>query len=105
MANSQSRGIAPGLFFFFPGFLLLLISCSRPWTEKDKSEFLSGCLHGAAASMGSEKGKAYCQCMLGKVVARYPNARDARYLSSDTAMRGLGRDCLHQAGADSLVRP
>src|SRR5689334_13379143 len=53
-------------------FLLLisffLFSCHSRWTEKNRSEFLSSCIAGATKDMGATKAKAYCQCMLEKIV-------------------------------------
>ncbi|MFL5742737.1 MAG: hypothetical protein ACJ75B_21130 [Flavisolibacter sp.] len=81
-------------------FLLLisicLICCQSKWTEKNKSDLLSSCIAGATKDMGATKAKAYCQCMLEKIVRKYPNADDARYLQYDTAMRRMGKDCLQQ---------
>jgi hypothetical protein len=74
----------------------LLTSCKRKWTDKDKQEFLSGCMNSAVKDLGSDKAKQYCHCMLDKVLARYPDARDINWISRDTAMPRMGRDCLKQ---------
>jgi hypothetical protein len=75
---------------------LLLNSCKRKWTDKDKQEFLSGCINSATKELGSEKAKQYCHCMLDKVLVRYPDAGDINWMSRDTAMPRMGRDCLKQ---------
>jgi hypothetical protein len=82
-------------------FLLLLAcagfcSCRRAWTDRDKAEFVSGCINGALREMGETKAKTYCNCMLDKVVRKYPNARDAAYIRYDSAIARMGKDCLKQ---------
>jgi hypothetical protein len=74
------------LIFFLP-------SCKRGWTEKDRAEFLSACTKGATQDMGPDKARQYCNCMLEKIVSRYPNALDAKYLKYDTALARMARDC------------
>jgi hypothetical protein len=75
---------------------LLLASCKRKWTQADTSEFLSGCMQGSVKDMGAEKAAKYCACLVEKVVARYPNAADARYIRYDTAIIRISKDCLKQ---------
>ena len=78
-------------------FFVFLFSCKGNWTEKDKSEFTSGCMHGGAVSdMGEERAKAYCQCMLEKIIVKYPNSKDAKYLVYDTSLATLARECSKQ---------
>lgn len=74
--------------------LAAFMSCGREWTVKDKSEFVSGCLSKAVIDVGQEKAKTYCHCLLEKVVAKYPNAKDAKYIRYDTSVRQLARACL-----------
>ena len=74
--------------------LVFLFSCSRPWTESDKQNFMGGCMSGALKNMDQEKAKDYCSCMLQKVQKRYPNANDAKYLKNDTAIYSMGRACM-----------
>ncbi|HEU4472614.1 MAG TPA: hypothetical protein VFR58_16080 [Flavisolibacter sp.] len=82
-------------------FLLLLVSfasCKRNWTDKDKAEFTSGCLNRASRDMGGDSARAYCRCLLEKVVKHYPNANDAKYIRYDSTVRQLAKDCLKQPG-------
>jgi len=77
--------------------VLLLISafsCKRKWNEKDKSEFYSGCLNSATTNKDIKDPKTYCSCLLQKVVARYPDANDAKYIKYDTGVRQLARECM-----------
>lgn len=74
--------------------LVLLFSCKRKWTEKDRSEFVSGCLSKAVIDLGQDKAKPYCNCLLQKIVAKYPNANDAKYIRYDTTVKQLAKECL-----------
>ena len=82
------------------GFFFLIIicfySCKRKWTQEDKTQFLGGCLKGAIKDMGESKAKPYCNCLLEKIVTKYPNAKDAAYLKYDTTIVRLSQDCLKQ---------
>ena len=78
------------------GLSLSLGSCKRTWSEKDKSEFVSGCISGAKTDLGEDKAKQYCQCMLQRIMDKYPNANDARYLQYDTSISRIGRECRNQ---------
>ena len=60
------------------GLALLLASCSNTWTEDDKSSFRKTCLVDAQTWAGPpSKAASYCDCVLGRVMARYPNVNDA----------------------------
>jgi len=76
--------------------VVTLVACKRKWTEKDRSDFYAGCLSGARANKDVSNPKAYCSCLLEKVVATYPNANDAKYIRYDSAVRQLAKDCLKQ---------
>ncbi|MGZ3845730.1 MAG: hypothetical protein ACXVBH_06720 [Flavisolibacter sp.] len=77
-------------------FLLILLafSCTRKWNDKDKSEFYSGCLSSATANKDIKDPKTYCSCLLQKVVAKYPNANDAKYIKYDSTVKQLARECM-----------
>jgi hypothetical protein len=80
-------------------FILLFvvcISCKRKWTEKDKADFVSGCLSRQARELGIEKAKRYCSCLIEKVVIKYPNANDAQYIQYDSSIVSVAKDCLKQ---------
>jgi hypothetical protein len=77
-------------------FLFSLFSCKRKWTDKDKNDFYSGCMNGAVSNKEVTDPKSYCNCLLEKVVAKYPNANDAKYIRYDSSVRRLAKDCLHQ---------
>jgi len=77
-------------------FALSLFSCKRKWTDKDKNDFYSGCLSNALTDKDVKNPKAYCNCLLQKIVAKYPNANDAKYIRYDSTARQLAMDCLKQ---------
>jgi hypothetical protein len=77
-------------------FVITAFSCKRQWNEKDKSDFYSGCLNNATTNKDIKDPKTYCSCLLQKVVAKYPNANDARYIKYDTTVKQLARDCMKQ---------
>ena len=77
-------------------FILGLFSCKRKWTDKDKSDFYSGCLSSTSTNKDIKNPKSYCSCLLQKVVAKYPNANDAKYIKYDLTAQQLARDCLKQ---------
>jgi hypothetical protein len=80
--------------------LLILLFCGifscrskDSWTEKDRKEFLGGCLKGAAKDMGQEKAADYCRCMWEKIQQRYPTPVSPSFIQNDTALQRLGREC------------
>jgi hypothetical protein len=86
------RTIFPNIIFV--GLMLCCFSCKRKWTEKNKADFVSGCLSRQVKELGIEKARAYCSCLVEKVVQKYPNANDARYIQYDSSLRQLAKDCL-----------
>jgi hypothetical protein len=82
--------------FFFLLCILSFVACERKWTDKDKSDFYSGCLSGATSNKDVKDPKSYCNCLLQKVVAKYPNAGDAKYIKYDSTVKQLAKDCLKQ---------
>ena len=76
--------------------MLSFFSCKRKWTEKDKSEFLGGCMNNAMNNKDVVNAKAYCNCLLEKIVAKYPNANDMQYAKYDSTNAKLAKDCLKQ---------
>jgi hypothetical protein len=79
---------------FLSGLVLCCFSCKRKWTEKNKTDFVSGCMSRQVKEMGIEKARTYCSCLIEKVVQKYPNANDARYIQYDSSISRLAKDCL-----------
>lgn len=76
--------------------VLALFSCKRKWTDKDKKDFYAGCLNSATKNADIKNPKSYCSCLLQKVVAKYPDANDAKYIRFDSTVRQLAIECLKQ---------
>jgi hypothetical protein len=74
-------------------FTTSLFACKRKWTAKDRSDFYAGCISHATIDKEIKDAKAYCSCLLQKVVVKYPNANDAKYMKYDTSVLQLARDC------------
>ncbi|MEO6611710.1 MAG: hypothetical protein ABIT05_02215 [Chitinophagaceae bacterium] len=53
------------------------------WNSADRSDFLNSCIESAKGSLGAEKSKTYCECMLFKVEQRFPNSADATKLTTE----------------------
>lgn len=75
--------------------LLLVIisssSCKETWNQEDEDSFYKACTDEAMKWAGTpEKAKTYCDCVLGKMKAKFPNENDALehidVLAKDTAL-------------------
>jgi len=74
-------------------FLLLLTSLAscQAWTGEDKDTFRQACEDDAKHWAGSDaKAHTYCECVLEKMMAKYPDENDALehidQLSKDTSL-------------------
>ena len=76
--------------------MIIFCGCARKWTDKDRSEFISGCVSRSIPDMGEDSARNYCRCMLTKVEKKYPNARDAAYIRYDSSIVRIAKDCLKQ---------
>lgn len=66
-----------------PEMKRLVYEClEMKWPEQDRSSFLSSCEKNAAPSIGEDKAKKYCSCMLLKVEAKFASAKDADKLTA-----------------------
>ena len=76
--------------------MVLIFSCKRKWTEKDKSEFVSACYATAVkdSNIGERNAKTYCNCLLEKVIEKYPDASDVQYIKYDPAIVSIAKNCL-----------
>jgi hypothetical protein len=93
-ASINCCSIVPMRNYVLLFLILCLFSCKRKWTDKDKSDFYSGCLNNAAKNADVKNPKSYCNCLLQKVVTKYPNANDAKYIRYDSTIRQFARECL-----------
>lgn len=52
-------------------------SCKNTWSQEDKDNYRHTCMESLNAPDGSGgKAGAYCDCMLEKLTAKYPNVND-----------------------------
>ncbi len=66
--------------------LPLLGACKNTWNEDDKQAWQQACTENAIKWAGSEaKAKTYCDCVLGKMMQKYPNENDALEHMNDLA--------------------
>lgn len=57
---------------------LFLASCQGAWVQEDKDAFYEACVDDANTWTGDPaKSKQYCECVMIKVMERYPNVNDA----------------------------
>jgi hypothetical protein len=64
------------IFVLFLGFFLS--SCQSAWIQEDKDAFYDACIEDANTWVGDPaKAKQYCECVVIKVMDRYPNVNDA----------------------------
>ena len=74
--------------------MLALSACKGGWSSGDKETFLKTCTDGATSSMGAQKAKDYCECMLPKIQKRYPTVAEANKITTaDAEMTKMAEDC------------
>jgi len=58
--------------------VLIIASCKNTWNSDDKKAFYEAC-EDDAKSNGTDPGKIkpYCDCVFGKIMAKYPNENEA----------------------------
>ncbi len=66
---------------------------SAGWPQKEKDAFTENCVNGAKGTMGDEKAKSYCDCVLGKMEAKYPDAAEAGKVDMNTMIE-MAKDCV-----------
>ncbi len=57
--------------------LLLLSSCKETWDADDKKIFYQSCKEEAKGWLKPQKIDPYCDCVLDKIMSKYPNESDA----------------------------
>jgi hypothetical protein len=71
---------------------------SVPWDSANRADFKSECILEATKSLGEQKAKTYCECMLYKVGSKYPSMTDAAKLTEEVlksaAWKKLIQDCV-----------
>jgi hypothetical protein len=58
--------------------LCCFISCKNTWDDDDKHTFYQSCMDAAKGDGHPEnKAKPYCDCLMNKMMEKYPNESDA----------------------------
>jgi hypothetical protein len=58
--------------------VLLASACKNTWSQEDKDAFYQACTEEATKTGDTpDKAKAYCDCVFGKMEAKYPHEEDA----------------------------
>ena len=78
----------------------LLTSCgeekktdpSRRWASEDQEEFRKSCFENAKTGIGEAKARKYCDCMLEKVMKRYPDVNDTEKMTMGETVE-LAKEC------------
>jgi hypothetical protein len=64
----------------------LSIACSQKkkaikWPQEEIKAFRESCFENAKAGIGEEKAVKYCECMLEKIMKKYPDVYDAEKIT------------------------
>lgn len=66
------------LFFFVALVAVLCSSCGDQWTQSDKESFYQACVDDTKTWVADpDKVEMYCDCVMIKVLRKYPNVNDA----------------------------
>lgn len=68
---------------------------SSIWSSADMQEFLNSCASKMRGSLGADKAKEYCNCLIKKVVIQSPEVNSTEKITQ-TQLAGWGTDCLKQ---------
>lgn len=71
------------------------------WTDAEEAAFIKECEPKAAKSMGEEKARSYCACMLEKVEKAYPNPVEASNVTIEQISKWTEL-CLYEKEAPSI---
>ena len=65
------------ILFLLPS-VLFFTACKNTWSQEDKDMFYQSCIDDANTWAGSpDKAKTYCDCMIEKMMQKYPSVNDA----------------------------
>jgi hypothetical protein len=102
MKNSISFFVAALILIF------IIISCekrtklsSESWYEEDKKTFMKECTDNEKYSdIPKEKIKIYCECMMEKIMKKYPNYMDT-YGRKRSDFKDMMKECDEKAGIEN----
>lgn len=65
----------------------------KVWDEQTKAAFVANCTKESKDKMAEDAAREYCNCMLEKIVAKYPNPVDANNMTIQETQE-MARDCV-----------
>jgi hypothetical protein len=65
----------------------------QSWDEQTKAAFVANCTNEAKARMNETAAKAYCDCMMEKIAAKYSNPADANNMTIQET-QDMARECV-----------
>jgi hypothetical protein len=83
------------LFLAVPVALVLYSCGGEKWTQEDKDKFVKECVAQAEPGMEKEQ-KLMCDCMLSKVVAKFPSYAKAEATMTDAEIETVASECADQ---------
>jgi RHS repeat-associated protein len=63
------------------------------WPIEEKNAFIESCILNTKRSMSEDKAKQYCECMLKKVIAKYPKPQEANKLTAEE-VKNMAIECV-----------
>jgi|WetSurMetagenome_2_1015567.scaffolds.fasta_scaffold1263288_1 hypothetical protein len=87
---------------------LIILACAQKqklspteWYEEDKKEFMKDCTKPANhPDISAEKVKVYCECMMDKIMKKYPKYSDT-YNKQKAEFKDMMKECDEKAGIES----
>lgn len=66
---------------------------ARVWDDQTRAAFITNCTDESKTRMDETAAREYCNCMLEKIVAKYPNPADANNMTIQET-QDMARDCV-----------
>lgn len=66
---------------------------ARVWDDQTRAAFITNCTNESKTRMEEAAAREYCNCMLEKIVAKYPNPGDANNMTIQET-QDMARDCV-----------
>ena len=63
------------------------------WADTTRTGFINNCITESKGKMNEDQAREYCNCMLGKIEAKYPDASTASSLTMQE-MQSMAQDCV-----------
>jgi hypothetical protein len=66
---------------------------ARGWDKDTRAHFVTNCTNESKTRMDEEAAREYCQCMLEKIVAKYPTPAEANNMTIQQT-QDMARECV-----------